>query len=141
MTTEAKAPSAFQKAEGGARHAVLQVGLGVVGFIVGGLLTAGATARLAERIGPVDSEAAGFALGWVLQRLWLFVVVPLFGWAIGRFTELRPFRFAVTACLAGEVFALLLATAINGFEAQVAYPPDEELAAQAEAARTVRTLA
>ncbi len=124
MTTEPRAPSVFQRAEGGSRQVVLQIGLGAVAFVVGSIFSAGATVRLAERVGFIESEAVAFAVGWLLQRLWLFVAVPTFGWAIGRFTEIRALRFALTACLSGEVFAVLLFTGINGFEALVVSPAD-----------------
>lgn len=116
MTTEAKAPTAFQRAEGGSRQLVLQIGLGTLSFVLGGLFTAGASVRLAERVGYIENEAIAFAVGWLLQRLWLFVVLPMFGWGIGRLTKVPPLRFAIVSAVAGEVFSVLLFTGINGFE-------------------------
>lgn len=124
MTTESQSPSAFQRAEGGSRQVVLQLGLGVLAFVIGGIFSGGANVRLSERFGYIENEAVGFAVGWLLQRLWLFVVLPAFGWGIGRFTELKPLRFALTASLAGEVFAVLLYSGINGFDSIIASPPD-----------------
>ncbi len=124
MTTDApqRPASLFARAESGSRQVVLQVGLGVVSFVIGSIFAAGATTRLGERLGPLESEALAWALGWVLQRLWLFAMLPLFGYAIGRFTEIGPLRFALTAGLAGEIFSLLLMAGINGFEFLVEDP-------------------
>lgn len=116
MTTEAKQPSAFTRVEGAARHTVMQIGLGVAAYVLGSIFASGAMGRISERVGLIDSEAVAFVYGWVMQRLWLFVVLPMFGWAAGRFTELRSLRFAVTAALSGELFALLLFSAINGLD-------------------------
>lgn len=124
MTTEAKRPSAFSRVEGAARQTVMQIGLGVAGYVLGSIFASGAMGRLSERVGLISSPALAFAFGWVMQRLWLFVVLPMFGWAVGRFTELRSLRFAVTAALSGEIFALLLFSAINGFEPLLDSPAD-----------------
>lgn len=124
MTTEAKRPSAFSRAEGVARHSVMQIGLGVAAYVLGSIFASGAMGRISERVGVIDSAPVAFVYGWVMQRLWLFIVLPMFGWAAGRFTELRSLRFAVTSALSGEVFAVLLFSAINGFEPLVDNPPD-----------------
>lgn len=116
MTTEAKQPGVFARAEAGSRQWVLQIGLGVTGFIGGSILASGVATRLQERLGTFENEAAAFAFSWLVQRLWIFVLVPAFGWAIGRFTSIPPLRFAVTAGLSGEIFSLLLVAGINGFE-------------------------
>ncbi|PZR16121.1 MAG: hypothetical protein DI536_07470 [Archangium gephyra] len=123
MTTEAKKPSVFSRAEGGARQVVLQIGLGVAGFVIGGLFSAGVSARIAERFGYIENATIAFVLGWLLQRAWLLVIVPLFGWTIGRLTALPALRFAVVACVSGEVFSVLLYTAVNGFDALLDDPP------------------
>lgn len=124
MTTETapRPPGLFTKAEAGSRQIVLQVGLGLVSFVVGSILASGATTRIAERLGPMENEALAWALGWVLQRLWIFAMLPMFGYAIGRFTEISPLRFAMVAGFSGEVFSLLLSAGIDGFESLVADP-------------------
>ncbi len=124
MTTETapRPPGLFTKAEAGSRQIVLQVGLGLVSFVVGSILASGATTRIAERLGPMENEALAWALGWVLQRLWIFAMLPMFGYAIGRFTEISPLRFAMIAGFSGEVFSLLLSAGIDGFESLVADP-------------------
>lgn len=124
MTTEAKPPSALVRVEGAARQTVMQVGLGVAGYVLGSIFSGGAVMRISERVGFISSPALAFIFGWVMQRLWLFVVLPAFGWAIGRFTELKSMRFAVTAALSGEIFALLLFTAVNGLDALFDDPGD-----------------
>ncbi len=115
MTTEAK-PSTYQRAESTARQWVLQIGLGVTGFVVGSMLSSGITARLLERLGAIENETLAEAFTVVMQRLWLLLVIPAFGWAAGRFTQLVALRFAVTACVSGEIFSLLLFTAMYGLE-------------------------
>ncbi len=116
MTTEQKAPSAYRRAEAGSRQVVIQIGLGVVAFILGSILSVGAAARIGERLGPIESEWGTLAFRWLFERLWLAVVLPTFGYAVGRFTEGTPSRFALTAGIAGETFSVLLVTAINGFD-------------------------
>ena len=116
MTTEQHAPSAFAKAESGSRAAVLQIGLGVVAFILGSVMSAGAGARIAERLGPLETAWGAYLFRWVFDRLWLFAVMPFFGYAVGRFTEFKPTRFALVSILSGETFSILLISAINGFE-------------------------
>ena len=115
MTTE-KPPSAYARAEAGSRQFVLQVGLGVVAFILGSILSVGAAARIGERLGSMEHGWAIFAFRFVFERLWLLAVLPLFGYVIGRFTDISPSGFALTAGLSGETFSVLLVTAINGFE-------------------------
>lgn len=115
MTTEQQ-PSAFARAESGSRQVVLQIGLGVVAFVLGSVMSSGAAARIAERVGPIESEAAAWAFHWLFERLWLFTAVPLFGYAAGRFTQVAPVRFTLVAVLSGETFSVLLITGINGFD-------------------------
>ncbi len=124
MTTEAKPPSALVRVEGAARQTVMQVGLGVAAYVLGSIFSGGAVLRISERVGIIQSPAIAFLYGWLMQRLWVFVLLPAFGWAIGRFTELRSMRFAVTAALSGEVFALLLFTAVNGLDPLFENPGD-----------------
>lgn len=124
MTTEAKPPSTYARAEGTARQTVMQVGLGVAGYVLGSIFAAGAMGRISERVGIIHSVALAFLYGWVMQRLWLFVLLPAFGWAAGRFTEVRSLRFAVTAGLSGELFSLLLFTAVNGLDPLLDSPAD-----------------
>jgi hypothetical protein len=121
MTTEnapAKpgAMNAYFRADAASRQVVLQIGLGVVSFIVGSILSVGASARITERIGFIESETVALLLRWFFERLWLFTVLPAFGYVLGRFTETKPTRFALVGGLSGEVFAVLLVTAINGFD-------------------------
>lgn len=115
MRTEEK-PSVYARAEVGSRQIVLQLGLGVLAFIVGSILSVGASARIGERIGPLDSDWAVIGFYWVFERLWLVAVLPLFGYVVGRFTQMKASRFALTSALSGEIFSVLLVTAINGFE-------------------------
>lgn len=115
MTTEPQA-SAFSRAESSSRQIVLQIGLGVVAFVLGSIMSAGAAARIAERIGPIDSDVVAWTFHWLFERLWLFTLVPLFGYAAGRFTQVDPVRFTLLAALSGETFAVLLITGINGFD-------------------------
>ena len=117
MTTETpQVPSGYARAEAGSRKAVMHVGLGVVAFVLGSIFSVGASARIGERLGPIESEAGALVFRWVFERLWLIAVLPLFGYAMGRFTEVKPSRFALTAGIAGEVFSVLLVTAINGLD-------------------------
>lgn len=112
----ARAPGAFKRAEASSRRVVLYVGLGVVAFVVGSLMMGGVAARVADRVGLPDSELGLWLWRWALLRIWLFVVLPLFGWAAGRFLEAGPWRFGVSAALSGEAFGLLLAVAGDGVE-------------------------
>lgn len=114
--TEPKKPGAYTRAEAGARRAVLVVSSGVVSFVVGGFLMSGVSVRLSERFGPIDDPLAALAWSWVLQRLWLWLVLPAAGYAAGRFLESRPLTFALVAGLAGETFSVLLSAARDGFE-------------------------
>ena len=116
MTSEVKVPSAYARADAASRQVVLQVGLGVVAYIIGSVLSVGAAARIGERVGPLESDGAALVFRWFFERLWLFVALPFFGYGIGRFTEARPSRFALVSVLSGETFAVLLVTAINGLD-------------------------
>ena len=119
-----KPPSILGRAESGSRQVVMHVGLGFVSLVVGSIMSAGVATRFAERLPIMTSPAVSFAFGWVIQRLWLFVLLPLVGWTIGRLTEVKPLRFALTAGLAGELFGVLLYSAINGFEIFYEAPAD-----------------
>ncbi len=116
MTTDQKVPSAYMRAEAGSRQVVIQIGLGVVAFILGSILSVGAAARIGERLGPIESDWGTLVFRWLFERLWLVAVLPAFGYVMGRFTESTPSRFALTAAISGETFSVLLVTAINGFD-------------------------
>jgi hypothetical protein len=116
-TTEApKPPGLFTRAEAGSRQIVLQIGLGFACFIVGSIFAAGATTRIFDRLGPIESDALDFVVRLFLERLWIFLFVPAAGWVIGRFTEIAPSRFAMLAGFSGEVVSLLLLTGMNGLD-------------------------
>lgn len=119
-TTEPASPSpkpgAFARAEAGSRQIVMQVGFGVVAFIVGSIFSAGAGTRIMERFDPIESEAVDLVVRALFERLWLFFVLPFVGYGVGRFTEITPVRFALTAGLSGELFAVLLVAGMNGFD-------------------------
>ncbi len=121
MTSE-KQPGPFARAEAGARQVVLQLGLGLVSFVLGGFLVAGLVSRLADRVEPIEHEWLAWGVGWLLQRLWLVAVLPAFAYGVGRFSGLALGSFTLTAALSGETFAVLLATAMDGFEVLVAEP-------------------
>lgn len=114
--TEPRAPSTYARAESGARQFVIQLGLGMVAFIGGTMLSSGVAARFAERVGPVSNELVGTVLQVFFERLWLFVAAPFFGYLVGRFSEQRAVGFALTSVLAGETFSVLLLSAINGID-------------------------
>lgn len=124
MTTSERRQSTFQRAEAGSRQVVLQIGLGAVCFILGSIMAAGLSTRVIERTGGFESDLALWLTNWFFQRVWLFVLLPLTGYAIGRLTEIPPLRFALMAGFAGEIFALLLVTGMNGFEFVLADPRD-----------------
>ncbi|MFO0595975.1 MAG: hypothetical protein U0228_11735 [Myxococcaceae bacterium] len=129
MTTTSDSPTVrppglFTRAEAGSRQVVMQVGLGAVAFVVGSIFGSGATTRIAERLGPVESDLVDWVLTTLLSRTWLFVFVPLFGYAIGRFTQISPVRFALTASLSGETFAVLVLAGINGFDFLIVEPKE-----------------
>lgn len=116
-TTDApKAPGLFSKAEAGSRQIVLQVGLGFGAFIIGSIFSAGASTRILDRIGVLESENLEWFLRTILERTWLFLFVPAIGWGIGRFTELKAARFAMLAGFSGETVSLLLITGMNGID-------------------------
>jgi Na+/H+ antiporter NhaD/arsenite permease-like protein len=115
-TDPPRPPGLFTRAEAGSRQIVLQLGLGFACFIVGSIFSAGATTRIVDRLGPIESELADWALRMVLERTWLFLFLPVCGYGIGRFTELPGSRFALLSGLAGETFALLLLTGMNGLD-------------------------
>ena len=115
MTTE-RAPTMFARGEAGARQIILLIGLGVLAFVLGSIFSVGASARIGERLGPLEHEWSALIFRWFFERLWLFAFAPLFGYAIGRFTEISPVRFALTALISGETFSVLLVSAINGFD-------------------------
>ncbi len=109
-------PSAYYRAEASARQMVLTLGAGIVAYALGGVLTSGLAVRIAERLGSIHSPWLGFGVGWTLQRVWLYFVLPAFGWAAGRFLAVRPLRFAVISALAGEGFSVLITIASSGVE-------------------------
>lgn len=117
-----KPPTVFGRAEAGSRQLMLHVGLGVTSMVVGSMMGAGAATRFAERFPLIENPSVAFAIGWLLQRVWLFVTLPLVGWVVGRLTEVRPLRFALTSALSGELFSVLLLAAIDGFEVLIDAP-------------------
>jgi hypothetical protein len=100
---------------------VLQLGLGVAAFVLGSLFAGGASARIFERVLPRNETLLWFMqLGF--ERLWLFTAAPMFGWVIGRFSQLDAKKYTLWSVLAGETFAVLLVSGINGFEYLVTEP-------------------
>ncbi len=108
--------SAYQRAEAGARTVVLSAGLGVMAFFVGGILMSGLSVTVAERFGAVHSTTLAFIAGWVYQRLWLWLVLPGFAWAVARFRPVRPLLFAIGAAACGEAFDVVMALAMGDAE-------------------------
>lgn len=109
--------SVYQRAEAGARVWVLTIGGGVLAFFAGGILMSGLSVIMAERFGAIHSPAAGFVVGWLYQRLWLWLALPGFAWLVARFRPVRPLAFAVGSALSGELFDILLSMARSGFDA------------------------
>lgn len=109
-------PSAYTRAEVGARQLVMQLGLGVCAFLVGSIFAAGLAARLTERLGTVEGEGAAWFLHVLFERLWLGVAAPAVGYLFGRFTEQPAVRVTLRSVLAGETFSVLLVSGRNGFE-------------------------
>lgn len=103
-------PSLFALGEAKARGGVLVVGSGVMAFTLGGRLVA----LLTDWIGPILSPTLAFVVGWGLDRLWLWLVLPLLGWVVGRLLHMAPGRFALGAGLTGELFSILVQSAGSG---------------------------
>jgi hypothetical protein len=116
MSEPGKAPGLFSHAEAGARAIIIVIGSGLMAFIVGGVVMSGLAARLADRLGTVEEPLAAFVLGWLLQRVWLWLVLPAVGWTVGRLLTVNPWNFALVAGLTGEAFGALLTTATGGVE-------------------------
>jgi hypothetical protein len=111
-----KAPGLFSQAEAGARATIIVIGSGLMAFIVGGVVMSGLAARLADRLGTIEAPLAAFIVGWLLQRVWLWLVLPAIGWTAGRLLTVNPWNFALVAGLTGEAFGALLTTATGGVE-------------------------
>ncbi|MEW5737279.1 MAG: hypothetical protein AB1938_00045 [Myxococcota bacterium] len=84
----------------------------------------GLSVRLGERLGGVGDETAAWLLQWILQRTWLWAVLPVLGWGAGRYLGVTAMRFAVTSVVSGELFGLLLATASDGLDWVLGSPGD-----------------
>jgi hypothetical protein len=58
---------------------------------------------------------AGGAAGlWVVDRLWLILVLPALGWLAGRFVSAEPWPTAVGAAVVGEAYYVALDAASMG---------------------------
>jgi hypothetical protein len=114
----------FRRAESAARRAFLLVGSGILAYVIGGFVMSGLSVRLAERVGPITQPTAAWVVQWVLLRAWLWAVLPVFGWAAGRYLCVPAMRFAVTGVVSGELFGLLLATASDGLDWVLGSPSD-----------------
>lgn len=93
-------------------------------YVVGGFVMSGLAVRITERFGVPSSVLAGWLLEWALVRTWLWAVLPVFGWGVGRYFEVTPWRFALSSVLFAEAFGLLLATAGDGIEWVLRSPAD-----------------
>ncbi|MEW6430481.1 MAG: hypothetical protein AB1730_03135 [Myxococcota bacterium] len=122
--TAPRQPGRFGRAEGAARRAVLMVGLGIAAYVIGGFVMSGLAVRLGERFGAPTSETAAWLLQWALVRTWLWAVLPVFGWGVGRYLAVPAMKFALTSVSSAELFGLLLATASDGLDWVLGSPGD-----------------
>ena len=93
----------FRRAESRARLPVIVVGAGLLAFTLGGVLASGGAARVAERVGDLEHPAGACGGGWVMTRVWQWVVV-------------RGCHFWVWSLGVGAMFFdLMIAGLVHGF--------------------------
>lgn len=114
----------YARAEAGTRHATLMVGLGVVAYFVGGFLTVGVLIRFGDVLGAAQAEWLVLCISWLLRRLWLFLVLPVFMWGAGRFLAVGALGLALTAVAAGEFFDVMIELARSGLQGTLPLPSD-----------------
>lgn len=99
--------SAFSRAERSSRRLAVVLGAAVLAWSVGN----GLSARLATGLQPwlfsLRSVELAVVLAAALQHLWPLFLIPL-GYVFGRWIDLRPLPFTLTALLGAEVVDVLV---------------------------------
>ena len=108
--------SPYRRAESASRQWVLYVGWGVTAYYLGSFLAAYLGEWLLTTARPFENDIATWVFGWLLRRMWLWLVLPLGAYGLCRWTTAKPVRLAVVSALAGELFSLLLIVGVNGVE-------------------------
>lgn len=107
-----KPQGVLARAEGATRHTALVVASGIVASL-GGSAVMGWLLKWGHSL---DSGGLVLAWHWLAARTWLWAILPSVGYLMGRIGLASPLSFAVTASLSGEVFELLVATAVGGLD-------------------------
>lgn len=108
--------------EARSRHALLMVGLGFFAYAAGSLVSAAIQVRVRERLAGLELPVLGLVLNVLLTRFWLLFALPAVGHAVARFLVIRPWAFALTAALTGELFWAGIQLVMGGLEQLFASP-------------------
>ncbi|MBL8952779.1 MAG: hypothetical protein JNK82_18505 [Myxococcaceae bacterium] len=129
MSAEADAPKPMKPlaaAETAVRRFLLMVGFGFMAFVAGSILGASLQNRLVPRL-----EGAGPFLGivtfFLVQGLWVMIVLPAFSHIAARFLELKPWSTAVIGAGTGMLFQLALQYVSVGAEGIAGAPTQQAL--------------
>lgn len=95
------------------RRAQLVVGLGLLALVLGSVVSARLSLRLAERMGELPA-ALRYGLALAVERAWVLGVLPLLCYGAARVLALRPRATALGAALSGEALLLALDLARAG---------------------------
>ena len=112
----AKQPGALARAELAARRLVLMMGVGLVAYVAGSMLSTVVLLRVADVVTGVRSDAVAFGTVVAIRSAWVLLLLPPLGYLLGRVTGVDALRFTTAAVFTGEVFDVLLRTAMQGFE-------------------------
>lgn len=107
------------RGERAARFIVLGVGAGLVAWVLGVTVTSGvvdpAFVAWAPSVGEWP-EAVRIVVYALTLHVWQLVVLPIFGWLVGRTLPIPITAWALVASLGGEMFSVLSETATGGLE-------------------------
>ena len=114
----------YARAENASRKLVLMIGTGAMACLFGTIVARWVLSQFINAELVPDSETAAIVLGELMVCFWALSALPLAGWMSVRFLEVTAAGFTFTAGLAGEVFSLMLRTAVVGIENAFEGPTD-----------------
>lgn len=92
------------------------MGLGFVALVIGNVVSASLSMRLAVRLAGVDAPAVLWVLDLALKMLWAVLALPLLAYGAARILELKPWPTAIGAATTGTIFVAAIHAVSGGLD-------------------------
>lgn len=117
-------PTTLQALSARVRRFQLVLGIGLGSAVAGGIVSAALVDRLGPRIQALGPGVLALFAHVLVSRLWVLGMLPLVCYLSARIFDLKPWRTAAAAGLAGEAFFLALGLLTGGLDGLLEQWPD-----------------